>query len=154
MSDGDNVSFFGDIADSFDALVAYDEHLLDGYVEDQGYSLGSMVLASSAHAFMRFAQTFTDMGRLGNGVLVEGGWKGVGKDALRALNLFGSVGAAAGRASRLLKVVQGANVNTCAWVAQTNALRLSGQRFLITLEEFAGRAGANLKNVAAAGRAP
>ena len=124
---GENVTAFGDLADDYDALVAYDEKLLDRYVEAEGYSLSSMALASTAIAFMRFAQTFTDMGRLGNGVLIEGGWKGAGKDALRALNLVGTAGAVAGRASFLLKVQQAATANTCAWVAQTNALRLSGQ---------------------------
>lgn len=149
---GENVTAFGDLADDYDALVAYDEKLLDRYVEAEGYSLSSMALASTAIAFMRFAQTFTDMGRLGNGVLIEGGWKGAGKDALRALNLVGTAGAVAGRASFLLKVQQAATANTCAWVAQTNALRLSGQRFLMTLSEFARRAGANMQVIAASGR--
>ncbi len=60
----ENVTVFGDVADSFDALVAYDEKQLDSYVEAHGYSLGSMALASTTIAFMRFAQTFTDIGRL------------------------------------------------------------------------------------------
>ena len=114
--------------------MANDEHLLDNYVEEHGYSLGSMALASTTIAFMRFAKTFTDIGQLGNGVLIEGGWRGAGEDALRALNLVGAAGAVAGRAGRLLKVVQAANANTCAWVSQTNELRLSGQRFLVTLD--------------------
>jgi hypothetical protein len=42
-----NVTVFGDIADKFDALVAYDEELLDNWVEEGGYSLGSMVAAST-----------------------------------------------------------------------------------------------------------
>ncbi|MEM9430206.1 MAG: hypothetical protein AAGA32_12000 [Pseudomonadota bacterium] len=46
-----------------------------------------MVFASTAMAFMQFAKVFVDVGRLGNGVFVEGGWKGAGQDALRALNL-------------------------------------------------------------------
>jgi hypothetical protein len=147
----ENVTVFGDLADKYDALVVHDERLLDSYVEQSGYSLSSMVLASTAIAFMHFAQTFTDMGRLGNGVLIEGGVKGVGEDVLRALNLVGTVGAVAGRASTLLKVVQG-NAQTCAVVAQTNALRLSGQRFLITVRELAQRAGLNLQTIAASGR--
>lgn len=147
---GENVSYFGEVADKYDALVAYDEKLLDGYVEEHGYSLGSMALASTAIAFMQFAKTFTDIGRLGNGILIEGGWRGVGKDALRAVNLVGSVGAVAGRAAGLLKVVQGTG-NTCGVVSQTNALRLSGQRFLITVEELAKRAGLNMNTVASSG---
>src|SRR5208282_6214085 len=103
---GENVTVFGELADKYDALVAFDEKALDNYVDSSGYSLGSMVLASSAMAFMQFAKTFTDMGRVGNGVVLEGGWKGAGKDALRVLNLVGTVGAVAGRASALLKVTQ------------------------------------------------
>jgi LysM repeat protein len=149
---GENVTFFGDLADDYDALVASDEKLLDNYVEDSGYSLTSMVVASSAISVMRFAKWFTDMGRLGNGILIEGGVKGFAKDGLRVLNLVGTAGAVASRASGLLKVVQAGNANTCAWVAQTNALRLSGQRFLMTLGDFAKRAGVNLQSIAASGR--
>lgn len=147
-----NVTVFGDWADKYDALVAYDEKILDNYVEEQGYSLGSMVLASTAIAFMKFSTTFTDIGRLGNGILVEGGWKGVGKDALRALNLAGAAGAVAGRASQLLKVVQAGDVSTCSLVAQTNAIRLSGQRFAMTVEKLAEKSGISLETVAAQGR--
>jgi LysM repeat protein len=149
---GENVTYFGELADRYDVLVKYDEKILDNYVEESGYSLGSMVLASTALAFMKFSQTFTDMGRLGNGILIEGGVKGVAKDALRAVNIFGTAGAVAGRASTLLKVVQASNANTCAIVAQTNALRLSGNRFLITIEELAKEANISLPKVAAVGR--
>jgi hypothetical protein len=103
---GENVTFFGDLADKYDALVAYDEKLLDQYVEESGYSLTAMALASTTIAFMEFAKGFTDIGRLGNGVLIERGWKGVGKDVLRALNVIGTAGAMASRGSSLLKLVQ------------------------------------------------
>lgn len=146
----ENVTAFGDIADKFDALVAYDEKLLDEWVEESGYSLGSMVTASTLMAFMTFAKGFVDVGRIGNGILVEGGFKGVGKDALRALNIAGGAGAVISRGARLLRFTQVGN--TCVPVAQTNALRLSGQRFLITIEEFAARAGINLPRIAAVGR--
>jgi hypothetical protein len=88
----ENLTFFGDLADDFDALVVADEKLLDNYVEGEGYSLSSMMLASSAIAFMQFARTFTDMGRLGSGVVIEGGFKGFAKDGLRVLNLVGTAG--------------------------------------------------------------
>ncbi|MEO7674424.1 MAG: LysM peptidoglycan-binding domain-containing protein [Pyrinomonadaceae bacterium] len=146
----ENVTYFGDLADKFDALVAYDEKLLDEYVEESGYSLRSMVAASTAIAFMRFAKGFVDVGRLGNGILIEGGFKGVGSDVLRALNLVGGLGAAAGRVPKLLRVVQVGN--TCAPVAQTNAIRLAGSRYLLTVEELAAKSGINLQAIAAAGR--
>jgi hypothetical protein len=43
-----NVTVFGDWADAYDAQVAYSEKILDGLVEDAGYSITSMVLASTA----------------------------------------------------------------------------------------------------------
>lgn len=148
----ENVTVFGDLADNFDALVAYDESLLDGYVQESGYSLGSMILASTAISFMRFSQSFLDMGRIGNGILVEGGWKGIAKDVLRGLGFASGVSAVGGRVGRLLKVTQAATESTCAWVAQTNALRFSGQRFLITMEKLAEKAGVDLEGVKELGR--
>ena len=44
---GENVTYFGDVADKFDALVAYDEKELDSWVESEGYSVKSMVFAST-----------------------------------------------------------------------------------------------------------
>ena len=142
-----NVTVFGDVADKYDALVAYDEKALDHWVESEGYSTSSMVLASTALAFIRFAQTFTDIGRLGNGIFIEGGWKGVGKDALRAVNLVGSAGAILGRAGQLFRVIQMSEAGTCTFAAQANALRLTGTRFFITAEELIRKVGGNLDRI-------
>ena len=144
MPEGENVTVFGDIADKFDALVAYDEKLLDNWVETEGYSLESMAVASGAKALMSFAKGFVDVGRIGNGLLVEGGIKGVGKDLLRTLNLAGGVGAAIGRGTSLLRSVQGIGQGSCTWVAATNAARFSGQRYFLTVSELAKRAGVSL----------
>ncbi len=147
----DNVTIFGDLADSFDAVVAYDERHLDQYVEHRGYSLGSMVRASTVKALLQFSQSMVDIGRVGNGVLIDRGWRGVGRDVLRTLTITGAAGAVAGRASALLRVTQGAGQSTCALVAQTNAFRLSGQRYLMTVEKLARMAGINLPKVIASG---
>lgn len=144
-----NLTIFGDIADNFDALVAYDEKLLDNWVEGEGYSLTSMVAASTAKAFMTFAKGFVDVGRLGNGILIDGGWKGAGKDALRALNLAGGAGAIVSRGTKLLRATQVGN--SCTWQAAANTLNLSGQRFFATAADLAGKAGVNFKAVQAAG---
>jgi LysM repeat protein len=135
----ENVTIFGKVADQYDALVAYDEKLLDDYVEGQGYSLSSMVVASGLSSLMKFSQMFVDVGRLGNGVFVHGGWKGALQDALRALNLAGGAGAVVGRVGKLLRFTQVGE--TCAWVAQANALRLTGQRWFITARQLAEKAG-------------
>lgn len=139
MAERGNVTIFGDIADDYDALVLSNEKLLDGFVEQNGYSLGSMVFASSALALMKFAKVFVDVGRLGNGVFVEGGWKGAGQDALRALNLAGGAGAALSRGGKLLRMTQVGN--SCAWTAQANALTLAGQKYFVTARQLAAQAG-------------
>ena len=72
----ENVTFFGDVADSFDALVAYDEKQLDSYVEAHGYSLGSMALASTTIAFMRFAQTLRRRAYIVSGGVFSSGMVG------------------------------------------------------------------------------
>lgn len=123
-----NLTPFGDIADRYDMLVVYDEKLLSDWVESQQYSTGSMVLASTALALTQFAQSFTDMGRVGNGVFIEGGWKGVGKDILRGLNLAGTAGAVLGRGGQYLRLVQDVEGGLCTYVAQANALRRAGQK--------------------------
>lgn len=146
----ENITVFGDVADKFDALVAYDEKALDEWVEESGYSLGSMVTASTLMALMTFSKGFVDVGRLGNGILIEGGFKGVGKDALRALNLAGGAGAVIGRGAKFLRFTQVGN--SCVPVAQTNAIRLAGQRFLITIEEMAAKSGINLPRIIQFGR--
>lgn len=126
------MTVFGDIADNFDALVAYDEKLLDNWVDEGGYTPGSMVLTSTAKAFMTIATGFVGLGRIGNGVLIEGG-----------------AGALVGCCARLLRVVQAGN--TCVPVSQLNALRLSRQRFLDTLDELASKAGLNMQAIAQGG---
>lgn len=147
----DNVSILGDLADSYDALVSYDEAQLDQYVEHSGYSLRSMVLASTVKALMQFSQSMVDVGRVGNGVLIDRSWTGAGRDALRVLTIAGAAGAVVGRAGALLRVTQEAGQSTCALVAQTNAFRLSGQRYLMTLDKLADMAGIDLPKVIASG---
>jgi hypothetical protein len=97
--------------------------------------------------FVKFAQTFTDIGHLGNGIFIEGGWKGVGKDALRAVNLVGSAGAILGRAGQMLRVIQMSESGVCTFSAQANALRLTGTRFFITGEELIRKIGGNLEQI-------
>lgn len=147
----ENVTVFGDVADRYDNLVAYNEKQLDYWVAESGYSTWAMALASTALAFEGFAKNFVDIGRLGNGVLLEGGWKGPVKDGLRVLNVAGGAGAVAGRVGRLLRVVQTSGTATCAWVTATNALRTTGQRFFITMDQLASEAGVSIQQIAQSG---
>jgi nucleoid-associated protein YgaU len=146
-----NVTIFGDIADRYDHLVAYNEKMLGDWVEETGYSTWAMGLASTGIAFEQFAKSFVDIGRLGNGILLEKGWKGPVKDGLRVLNFAGGVGAVAGRVSRVLRVVQASSTATCSWVTATNALRATGQRFFITMDQLANEAGVSIKEIAQSG---
>ncbi len=146
-----NVTVVGDWADAYDAQVRWDANSLDGWVEESGFSVTSMVIASTAGALMTFSQSFVDMGRFGNGVLVEGGWRGVGKDALRALSIVGTGGAIAGRLGKLLQVAQ--TGNTCVWQAAANSLRWTGQRFLATAEDLARAAGLEVSSLEGLARA-
>jgi hypothetical protein len=127
-----DVTVFCDNADNFDALVAYDEKLLDNWVDEGGCTPDSMVLTSTTKAFMAIATGFVGLGRIGNVVLIEGG-----------------AGALVGCCARLLRVVQAGN--TCVPVSQQHALRLSRQRFLVTLDELASKAGLNMRAIAQGG---
>lgn len=158
-----NVTFLGDIADSYDELVAYDEKALDHWVDDlieanDGSEWGSfkmyagMGAAAGVSALMKFSQGFVDVGRLGNGVLKDRSLAGAGKDALRLLNFAGPIGKGLGTVGKVLQVTQKAGQNTCAWVAFTNSLRVTGQRFFLPMEKLVEAAGGNLKAIVAAGR--
>jgi hypothetical protein len=120
-------------------------------VDDAGYSITSMVLASTAKAFMTFSQGFLDMGRLGNGLLVEGGWKGVGKDALRAVSIVGVGGAVVGRVGGLLQSAQAGP--TCVWTAASNSAIWTGQKFAMTVDKLAQSAAITAKEIGTLSRA-
>jgi hypothetical protein len=146
----DNITFLGDVADDFDSQLRQAEHILDRYVESRSYSTTSMVIASSTIAFMRFGQSFVDVLRIGNGVR-RGGWKGIAGDSLRILTVAGVAGATISRLSRVLAVTQQAGTYTCTWISTANALRRTGQRFFVSLDELATSAGVDLAAVAKAG---
>jgi hypothetical protein len=146
-----NVTVFGDWADSFDAQVTYSEKILDQMVEEAGYSITSMVLASTAKAFMSFSQGFIDMGRFGNGVMIDGGWKGAGKDVLRGISIVGVGGAVAGRVGPLLQTTQVGS--TCVWTSAANSIRWTGQRFLVTVGSLAKAAGLTTAQIGSLARA-
>jgi hypothetical protein len=150
---GQNVTFLGDVADDFDKSEAKSEAVLDVWVENRGYSTGSMVAASAAVAFMRFSATFVDILRLGNG-LRDGGFRGVGTDAIRLLTVAGAAGSAVSRLTRILVVEQAAGTFTCTWITTVNALGRTGQRFFASIEQLAQAAGVDLKLIAAARGTP
>jgi LysM repeat protein len=163
---GQNVTVFGDIADSYDELVAYNEKGLDRWVDDlieqrdgdpsswNSFKMyAGMVAASGLISVQKFAGGFVDAGRLGNGVLLEGGLKGVGKDALRLLNVAGGAGAVLGRLTRVLKAVQAAGTANCVYVSAVNALRETGQKLLMPVNKLMQSAGVTLPGLGQTGGA-
>jgi nucleoid-associated protein YgaU len=86
------------------------------------------------------ATGFIDTLRLGDGVM-EGGW-GYGRDALRLLMVAGPA-VRLGRfgLSQLASVDAFPATGTCAYVAATKALRMTGVRHFATVEDLAKAAG-------------
>lgn len=136
--------YLTDVAEWFEQKRNESNGILDSWVENSGYSTGSMVTASAAKAVMSFGAGFVDLLRIGDGVK-EGSLKGVGVDALRALAIF-----PVGKAVSLLKTARGIVpakfvVDTggpnCFWVASAKALRQVGQtykgRLLVSVEDLA-----------------
>jgi hypothetical protein len=118
--------------------------LLDSWVENSGYSIGSMATASTTKAVMALGAGFVDLLRIGDGVK-EGSLKGAGVDALRVLAVF-----PVGKALSLLKTARGVVpakfiIDTggpnCFWVASAKALRQLGHshkgRLLVGVEDLA-----------------
>lgn len=147
---GENVTFLGGFADDFDSQLKQAENILNDYVESHRYSVGSMLVASTTIAFMRFGQSFADLLRIGNG-LYHGGWGGVAQDGLRIITIVGIGGAVVGRVSQILAVTQQAGTVTCTWVTTANSLRRTGQRFFVAIEDLAKASGVDLEAVAKAG---
>lgn len=146
----DNVTFLGDVADDYDSQQTQAQQILDRWVENTHYNVGAMLVASTTTAFMVFGQSFVDLLRFGNGVK-DGGLRGYGKDALRLISIGGIGGAAITRLSRILAVNQAAGTMTCSWVTAVNAMKMTGQRFFVTLDELAKAAGVSLPAISATG---
>lgn len=136
--------YFTDIVDWFEKNRGESEKVLDKWVEDSGYSTGSMATAATTKAFMTVGAGFVDLLRLGDGVK-EGSLKGVGEDALRVVAIF-----PVGKAASMLKSAKGLSVArfiadtggpNCFWVASAKALRHIGQqyrgRLLVSVEDVA-----------------
>jgi hypothetical protein len=129
--------------------------LLDSWVENSGYSIGSMATASTTKAVMALGAGFVDLLRIGDGVK-EGSLKGAGVDALRVLAVF-----PVGKTLGLLKTARGVVpakfiIDTggpnCFWVASAKALRQLGHsykgRLLVGVDELASALGMPMNSLA------
>lgn len=137
-----------DAADWFDRQRGASDQILDRWVEDSQYSVGSMVGASATKALMTFGGGFVDLLRLGDG-LKQGTLGGVGTDALRFAAIF-----PVGKAVSLLKTTKGITAArfvadtggpNCFWVASAKALRQlhhsTSGRLLVGVEDLAKALG-------------
>lgn len=124
--------YFTEVANWFEKNRNESEQVLDKWVDDSGYSTGTMVTASATKAFMTFGAGFVDLLRLGDGVK-EGSLKGAGEDALRFVAVF-----PVGKAASMLKSAKGLSVArfiadtggpNCFWIASAKALRHVGQKY-------------------------
>ncbi len=138
-----NVTFLGDYADDYEGQVRESEAILDAWVEKQGYTTTSMVVASTLIAFMRVSEGMVDTLRLGNGIK-KGGLKGFAMDGLRLLNVTGVAGAGFQRLSRILVVTQRGGY-LCSWISTVNGIRRSGQQFFASVADLAAEAGVDLR---------
>lgn len=135
-------------ADWFDRQRGESDQILDRWVEDAQYSVGSMVGASATKALMTFGGGFVDLLRLGDG-LKQGTLGGVGTDALRFATVF-----PVEKAVSLLRTTKGITAArfvadtggpNCFWVASAKALRQlhhsTNGRLLVGVEDLAKALG-------------
>jgi len=145
-----------DLADWWDKQHAMSPKELDAFV-DENPGLFGVVLATAVATAMEVGKGTVDVLRIGEG-LAEGGVSGVGKDALRALSIVGTVGKGAkiikevvGR-SRMMKLIvdpggRAADLGgggRCVYVSATQALRQTGQKAYASVDDLAKELGMHL----------
>ncbi|MCI0378801.1 MAG: hypothetical protein L0215_14430 [Gemmataceae bacterium] len=157
-----SLTIFGELADRYDAQVEEAIEALDSWVESTDYNWVAAGTAAGAQAFMRFSQSFVDVLRLGEGTIEEApeaisqedyaaaAW-GVAEDVLRLLIVAGPIVRLSARGVRLIRATQAEGTMVCSWVAHTQAIRLSGQRFFITMRTLLRQAGLTEAQIQAAG---
>ena len=116
--------YFTDVADWFESKRFQTDSILDQWVEDSGYSTGTIIVASTTKAFTTFGAGFVDLLRLGDGVS-QGSLKGAGEDTLRFVAIFPFGRAASmlrsAKGVTLAKVVVDTGGPNCFWVASAKA---------------------------------
>jgi len=107
---------------------------------DDNPNLFGVVVAATVSTFMEVGAGTVDVLRFGEG-MAEGGLKGFGKDALRALSIVGSLGKGAklvqtfagARAARLIADAPG---GVCGWVSITKAMRQTGNKLYVAVSDL------------------
>jgi hypothetical protein len=130
-----------DIADWWDRQHRSSEKELERFVDDNPNLFG-VIVATAASTAMEIGAGTVDVLRFGEG-MAEGGLKGFGKDALRAVSLAGALGKGAklvqsfagARAARLILNTPGP---VCGWVSITKALRQTGTKMYASVADLLG----------------
>jgi hypothetical protein len=128
-----------DLADWWDHQRATSEKALDQFVDDNPNLFG-VIVATAVSTTMAVGAGSVDVLRFGEG-MAEGGLKGFGKDALRAISIAGTLGKGAklvqsfagARAARLIADEPG---GICGWVSITKALRQTGKKLYVALSDL------------------
>jgi LysM repeat protein len=135
-----------DIAAWWDEQHRASKEELGAFVDEHPDWFGVFVAGSMATA-MDLGAGLVDVLRLGEGA-AEGSAMGVGRDALRLLQ----VAPAAGKLSRfvLARVMVDPGGGICTWMSAAKALRQVGSRAFATVDDLAEAAGSPVKNLGGA----
>lgn len=139
-----------DLAEWWDKQHAISKTALDEFV-DENPGLFGVVLATALATAMEVGKGTVDVLRLGEG-LAEGTVGGVGTDALRALSIVGTVGKGAkiikevvGR-SQMMKLIVDPGGGKCIYASATQALRQTGQKAYMSVDDLAKELGETMKD--------
>ncbi len=145
-----------DIADWWDKQHAISKRALDDFVVEYPGLFG-VVVATAVATAMEVGKGTVDVLRLGEGV-AEGTAGGVAQDALRALSIIGTVGKGAkiikevASKSRMMRLIIDPGGRSaalggggrCVYVSATMALRQTGQRAFVAVDDLASELGMTL----------
>lgn len=157
-----------EIADWWDKNRRESTKALERFV-DENPGLFAVVVATATETAMELGAGLVDVLRLGEG-LAEGGWKGAGQDAIRLIQLLPGAGRLVKGGAQLAKragvlgkavdlksifrtvdvarVIADSPGGNCGWVAAARALRQSGQRAFVAVDDLADAVGRPLKSLA------
>jgi hypothetical protein len=151
-----------DIADWWDTQHTTSQKALDEFV-DEYPGLFGVVLATAAATAMDVGKGTVDVLRFGTGI-AEGTPGGVAQDALRALSIAGPVGKGAklvkefASKSRMMRLIVDPGGRAaalggggrCVFVSATQALRQTGQKAYVAVDDFARELGLTLDDLGSA----
>jgi len=139
-----------DIADWWDKQHADAKKELDHFV-DSNPNLFGVIVATAVATAMEVGKGTVDLLRFGEGA-AEGGLAGFGKDTIRLIGLMGPLGKAGkfaqvGINARLARLIVDPGGKICGWVSGAQALRQTGARAFVAIEDLAQAMGKTLSEL-------